>query len=94
VAVALGALEQEWLQLPQLFTSVDRLTHPALVQKLSPLGQTHCPPEQIRPPVHANPHAPQLLESLCRLAQYWPLLQQFWPGGQAPGTVQQVEPVG
>jgi len=36
------------------------------LHKLVPAGHPHCPSEQIMPPVHTVPHAPQLRESLER----------------------------
>lgn len=57
-----------WVQLPQcaglfsVFTQSGGVPH-----SWELLGQTQVPPLQMRPPLHATPHAPQLLGSVCRL---------------------------
>ena len=75
-------------QPPQLFRSNAVFTQ-VFEHCVSPVAQTHAPPEQPTVPIgpwQTVPHVPQLLRSFCRSLQMFP--QALWPTGhwQLPAT--------
>jgi hypothetical protein len=87
--------EQTSPQTPQLFASVDVLTHVPPHDVRPVAHPEHAPFTHVWPLRHALPHAPQLLVSVCRFAHELPLQsvrpdahEQFFPAllQHAPAT--------
>jgi hypothetical protein len=85
---------QRFPQEPQLFGSVDSLTHTP-PHEFCPGGQAQVPFTQVDPGPQATPHAPQLKSSLCRFTQALlqlvrppPQLSVHWPSEHTSGLLQ------
>jgi hypothetical protein len=70
------------VQLPQCCGSPLVSMQPAVPHNCLPESQAQAPSLQSLPPVHAFPHVPQLLLSVCVL-KHWPP-HWVWPDAQAP----------
>ena len=81
-----------WQQLlPQQISAPGQVMQLPLTQVCVPSGHRQLPPEQVLPPVHVTPHAPQLL-FVFRYTHAPP--QAVWPLGQTHLPLKQVAPLG